>query len=60
MTTKRRSRTWLKNHLEDVLIVIGFVLIVIGSYFVNPILPWFVSGAECLIFAFILAWSKRK
>lgn len=59
---KRKSslRTLAKNYAEEALILAGFLSVLIGAYYLNPISAWFVGGAECLLYAFLLAWSKRK
>lgn len=56
----KKFRAWFRKYLEDLLIVIGFGLIAVGSYHIHPIVVWFVGGIECLVAGFLLAWSKRK
>lgn len=54
------ARAWFRKFGEDLLIVIGFILIAVGSYHIHPTLTWFVGGVEFLIGGFLLAWTKRK
>jgi hypothetical protein len=60
MKRKTSLRTLAKNYAEEGLILAGFLLVLIGAYQLNAISAWFVGGAECLLYAFLLAWSKRK
>jgi hypothetical protein len=41
--------------LEGAFLVVGTVLLAIGSSFVNPIGPWLVLGVAALVVGFILA-----
>ncbi|ERT62372.1 hypothetical protein [Megasphaera vaginalis (ex Srinivasan et al. 2021)] len=41
-------------YADDILLAIGCVLTVFGSYIVNPILAIFVAAAECFIVAYII------
>jgi hypothetical protein len=56
----KKFRAWLRKYADDLLFIIGFVFILIGSYCLSPIAAWFVAGAECLIYGILIAWSKRK
>ena len=38
----------LSRHLDDLLILLGCVLILIGVYLVYPVATWFVGGAMCI------------
>jgi len=59
-TWGRSLRLWFRNYLDDLLIVVGFALLAIGVYHLQPVLTWFVGGVEFLVCGFLLAWSKRK
>ena len=56
----KRTRAWFNKYSEDLLFLVGFLAILIGTCLINPLVAWFVGGAECLIAGLILAWSKRK
>ena len=56
----KKFRAWFRKYADDLLFVIGFIFILIGSYCLYPVAAWFVAGAECLIYGVLIAWSKRK
>ena len=56
----KRITAFLKKSADDLLMFAGFLAILIGTYQLSPIAAWFVGGGECLVAAFLLAWSKRK
>jgi hypothetical protein len=56
----KKLRRWFNKYLEDLLIVAGFVLILVGVYYAYPLAAWFTGGLECLIMGFLIAASKRK
>jgi uncharacterized membrane protein SirB2 len=57
---RNKARTWIKKYNDELLIVAGFALILIGSYCVYPVAAWFVGGVEFLIYAYLVAWSNQK
>lgn len=48
-----------REYIDDLLVLAGFILILIGSYQITPVAAWFVGGAECFIAAFLIAGSNR-
>lgn len=60
MKRKKTLRTFFRNYSEEILILLGFVLFLIGAYQIEPIAAWFVGGMECLLYSGLLGWSKRK
>lgn len=51
---------FLNNYFDDVLFIVGFILILIGTYKILPIAAWFVGGLECLISGFLIAWGGKS
>ncbi len=49
----------MKKNLDDALAIAGFIAILIGTYNEAPKLFWFVLGAEFLLFAVLIAWSRK-
>lgn len=39
----------MRKYIDDILILTGCALVVYGSYLLNPVLVWFVSGAALII-----------
>jgi hypothetical protein len=56
----KRVRNYLRKYAEEILILTGFILILVGACHIQPLAAWFVGGAECIIYAILLGWSKRK
>lgn len=47
------------NFLDDVLILAGCILILIGTYQICPVATWFVGGVMLIIFGVIVAAGGR-
>ena len=56
----KKFRAWLRKYADDLLFILGFVFILIGSYCIQPVAAWFVAGVECLIYGVLIAWSHKK
>jgi hypothetical protein len=56
----KRIRSWFRKYADDLLFIVGFVFILIGSYCLYPVSAWFVAGVECLIYGVLIAWSHKK
>ena len=48
------------NHLDDILIFIGCVLILIGVYLVMPVATWFVAGMMCLTLGVLAGIGQQR
>lgn len=49
----------MKKYLDDILIVCGCLLILAGTYQVNPILVWFVGGGMLVVFGFLFGMAPE-
>lgn len=49
----------ITRYAEDFLVLAGFVAILIGTHQISTVAAWFIGGVECLIAAFLIAWSNR-
>ena len=47
----------MRKYLDDLLGVIGCALILVGTYQISPLATWFVAGAMCIGWAFLLGIS---
>ena len=47
------------NYLDDILIVAGCGLILVGTYLVNPLAVWFVGGAQLIILGVLIGLGAR-
>lgn len=45
--------------VEGAFLLVGTVSLAVGSYLVNPILPWFVVGGICVLVGVLLAAPRR-
>jgi hypothetical membrane protein len=48
----------MMRFLDDIFILIGCLLILVGVYQVNPLLVWFVSGVMFLIAGILIGLGK--
>lgn len=51
---------WLMPYLDDVFYLAGAVLICAGSWFMMPVATWFVAGAFCLHFSYLIGKARAK
>jgi len=49
----------MKRYLDDVLILLGCALILVGVWKINQVATWFVGGGMLIVFGIILAISRR-
>ena len=50
----------MAKYLDDLLLILGAVLICIGTYVLCPVATWFVAGAFCIAGAVLLARSQGE
>jgi uncharacterized membrane protein SirB2 len=50
----------LFDHLDDILIFTGCVLILIGVYLVSPVTTWFVAGGMCIVLGVLAGLGGRQ
>jgi len=48
------------KYLDDVLVVLGAVLVCVGVYQVLPVVTWFVAGAFCIAGGVLVARSNNN
>lgn len=49
----------IRKYADDLLFIVGLMLILIGTYQLSHVAAWFVAGVECLIAAFVVAGSTQ-
>jgi hypothetical protein len=50
----------MTKYLDDILFVLGAVLITIGTFRLCPVATWFVAGAFCIVGGVLFARSKNE
>ena len=50
----------LSPYLDDLLIVAGCVLILIGTYLVHPVATWFVAGGMLIALGVLIGLGGRN
>jgi hypothetical protein len=48
------------KYLDDVLILLGCILILIGTYQLIPVATWFVGGIECLALGTVVSIQSKE
>ncbi len=48
------------RYIDDVLVLVGCVLILIFVYHINPIYCWLVGGLMCLGMAVLISLTNRR
>jgi hypothetical membrane protein len=49
----------IKNYVDDLLILAGCVLILIGVWRVCPVAVWFVSGGMLIVFGVLIGLGAK-
>lgn len=55
-----RMRTFLRKHLDDLLIVAGEISIAIGAFLVNPIVGFFLVGVELIVLGVLVGLGAKN
>jgi len=50
----------MQKYMDDLFLFVGFCLILIGVYKVNPLYVYFVSGVICVGMGIIIGISTRR
>ena len=48
------------KYLDDILILIGSVLLLIGTYIVMPVATWFVGGVMLITAGILIGAAKQE
>lgn len=60
MATQTRRRLSFKKYLDDICILIGFILILIGTFQLSPVATWFVGGGMMVLAGLAVGWGSRR
>jgi hypothetical protein len=50
----------MKRYFDDILLILGCVLILIGTYQVNLVATWFVAGGMFIGFGVLVGFSVNE
>jgi hypothetical protein len=50
----------MKRYFDDILLILGCVLILIGTYQLSPVATWFVAGAMLICFGVMVGLSGQS
>jgi hypothetical protein len=50
---------FLQKHLDEIFILAGCALLLVGTYQVNPLYVWFEAGAMCIIVGVIVGVGQK-
>lgn len=50
----------LQTYLEDLFLLAGCALILIGTYQLSPLATWFVGGGMCLLAGILIGLGARR
>lgn len=39
----KKLRAWFRKYADDLLFILGFIFILVGSYYLRPVAVWFVA-----------------
>jgi hypothetical protein len=50
----------LKRYFDDILLILGCILILIGVYQALPVATWFVAGGMCISFGVLVGLAGNE
>jgi uncharacterized membrane protein SirB2 len=53
-------KEFIRNYLDDLLVLAGCVLVVVGTYQVNPLATWFVGGVILIVLGVLVGMGGKQ